>query len=388
MQHADGLAHALTSSGRRAGEQLGEALARLAARRRRVARLVDRPARTTRARPRAPRRATRARRARSPGRAGCRRSGRLLRAGEHGQARRARRPRAEQLVACAAADDVQLGGRRAGRPREQLDRLRVLEREALEDAAHDRAGGLGRGLAGLARRTLAIRAGMSPGLANARVVGIDERAQRRARRRRARRARRTSSSGPPRPGAPALVQQPEPGHVAEQPRTVPATPPSFVRLAAKVSSVISGSVELDADERPRADAEDRRRRARGTARRRRRSRCRAWRRRSPRAAEAPVARRLRGAVPSASRRDDLRQASGDAEALEEVVGPRARARVEALRRRRVRVLADAAPQSRWCSRSGISRSASAALERRVALGAIAASSKIVLIGRSWMPVRS
>ena len=41
-------------------------------------------------------------------------------------------------------------------------------------------------------------------------------------------------------------------------RNVPPTPPSFVRFAAKVSSVISGSRHLDSDERPRAGADVRR----------------------------------------------------------------------------------------------------------------------------------
>src|SRR5207248_767401 len=49
------------------------------------------------------------------------------------------RPRAQQLVLRAAADDVQLVERALGDAREQVDGLRVLEREALEDAADDRA---------------------------------------------------------------------------------------------------------------------------------------------------------------------------------------------------------------------------------------------------------
>ena len=93
----------------------------------------------------------------------------------------------------------------------------VLQREALEDAADDRAGLVRLGLAGRARRTRAIRAGMSPGVANARVVRVDERPQRR----RVLRERDELVEGVvaalERPGAPALVQEPEPGDVAQQP---------------------------------------------------------------------------------------------------------------------------------------------------------------------------
>ena len=75
--------------------------------------------------------------------------GRLDRAGEHGQPGRGGGPAAEQLVARAAADDVHLRRLGAGRRAQEVDRLRMLQREALQDAAHDGPGLLGTGLAAL-----------------------------------------------------------------------------------------------------------------------------------------------------------------------------------------------------------------------------------------------
>ena len=46
------------------------------------------------------------------------------------------------------------------------------------------------------------------------------------------------------------------------------------------------------------------------------------------------------------------------------------------------------PQSQWWKRSGISNSRSAAASAGSFSAAMAASSKIVLIGSSWIPVRS
>ena len=90
---------------------------------------------------------------------------RLLRSGQDGEAGGVGGPRAEQLVPRAAPDDVEHRELRAGRARDEVDRLRVLEREALEDAPDERTG-IGRlRLAGSRAESPRSRSGMSPGAA-------------------------------------------------------------------------------------------------------------------------------------------------------------------------------------------------------------------------------
>ena len=119
-------------------------------------------------------------------------------------------------------------------------------------------------------------------------------------------------------------------------RKVPATPPSFVKLAAKVSSVISGS----STSRPTSDHVPTLRKAESASR-------------NGTAATAEPVSCVATAItcaPSSGSSDrcrgryDLRQQAGrDAEAFQEVVGPVARTRVEALRRRRICELARRCP---------------------------------------------
>ena len=194
-QRADRPAHALTSSAG-AGEQRGETLACLlpfagarAARRRPArndARTTSRASSTD---------------ASSPSAIACtsRLPDDVASSGpaSDGQPRRARRPRAEQLVARAAADDVQL--RAAPTPvasRSSSTACACLSARLSSTQRTTAAGGLRRGLAGLARRTSRIRAGMSPGLRRTTASSGRRTTAARARRRRARRARRTSTRGP------------------------------------------------------------------------------------------------------------------------------------------------------------------------------------------------
>ena len=152
-----------------------------------------------------------------------------------------RRRRAARPVSCAVTS------------REQVDGLRVLESETLEDAPDDRAGigrlGLvrARAEAAHARRHVAR-------LRERRVVRLDQRTQ--GRRRLGQRNQLVEGTvvtlrGP---CAPALVQKPEPGDVAQQSERPGDT--ALVREIGVEGGVVDERlVELDADERPRADAE-------------------------------------------------------------------------------------------------------------------------------------
>ena len=105
---------------------------------------------------------------------------RLLRPGEHGQARRRRRSSGR---AARCGPRRRPCGSRSARPRSRLRgsrRLGVLQRQALEDAARDRAG-LARLSGRCARRSRGCAAACRPA-PRRRVVRLDQRLQRRRRR--------------------------------------------------------------------------------------------------------------------------------------------------------------------------------------------------------------
>src|SRR6266545_2603652 len=102
--------------------------------------------------------------------------GGLLRAGNNRQAGGVRRPPAEQLVAGTSTDDVDLTRLDPADGGEHVDRLRLLERKALEDAAHDRAGIGGLRLAGMCTE-LAHARGHVARLREGRLVWLDEAAE-------------------------------------------------------------------------------------------------------------------------------------------------------------------------------------------------------------------
>ena len=182
---------------------------------------------------------------------------RLLRAREHGQAGGARRPAAEQRVARAAADDVQLarvdaGDRaEAGRPSRACfsARLSRMQRTTVSPTS------AGLGLAGLRaeRRGSAAACRRARGRASAfgSTNGPNGGADR---------ASATSSSNEY--VWPCVAHARRHSCSSHRPvtlrssRNVPATPPSFVRFAAKRLVVDHRLVDLDADERPGADAEE------------------------------------------------------------------------------------------------------------------------------------
>ena len=102
-------------------------------------------ARTRRGRPRARRRSTRARRARVAWTSRFPTSVASTSTDVHGEAGRVSSPAAEQLVARAAADDVHLAQLDTGRLRQKIERLRVLQRKALEHAANEAPASAGSG---------------------------------------------------------------------------------------------------------------------------------------------------------------------------------------------------------------------------------------------------
>ena len=393
-QDAGRLAHELTAA--RSWCARREAVRRSAPRPRShrgvLARLVDDRRERRRGRPRAPPRATRAR----PSAIACTSEvadhGRLLRPGEHGPAGRVRRPLAEQRVARAAADDVDdLGGARRS-PRRAARRTRVLEREALEHAADDLARRLGRRLAASRRRT---RGSARACRRAPRSAGRPGRSASAAAARRS--ASATSSSKravvalerPARAGTRAGARGPV---TFRSSRIVPATPPSFVRLAANVAVVDHGRVELEPDERPGAGADvgragprnghggDGRRRCRASPARSRDVPARpvsSATRREQRAERACRARRPRG-----RRRAGMPSRSSTSPAQAPVRGSSTGSWSRSSARRQLA----AEPVVRAGRGSAAMRSA--AVERGSASAASAASSKTVLIGISWMPVRS
>src|SRR6266540_2089757 len=178
---------------------------------------------------------------------------RLRRSSEHGQSRRVRRPLAERPVERAAADDVDLRRDLARRGAEQLDRLPVLEREALEHAADD--------LARLLRRLLArARAGLAdpprhvPGRQEDGVIRVHERAPRGRRLGERDQLRVLEGLAVVRPRPPALVQEPEADHVLEQAER--AAGAALVRQVGVERPLVDhGRDDLDADERPGARAD-------------------------------------------------------------------------------------------------------------------------------------
>ena len=173
-------------------------------------------------------------------------------------------------------------------------------------------------------------------------------------------------------------------------RTVSSTPPSLVMFAANEASVITGS----STSRPTSDhvptltkTESERRKGTAataepvswvaTATTSDPSRCVSS---ATEAASAP--RRVPGSTTSGRSR-----AGTSSRSTRSLAQPRVRASkhcvVLAFVRSELRT-----PQSHECTRSGISRIESAASSAGSGSPAIAASSKIVLIGSSWMPVRS
>ncbi len=173
---------------------------------------------------------------------------------------------------------------------------------------------------------------MSPGGAKRGSFGLDQRAQRRRVVGELDQLLERALEALQRPGAAALVQEPEAGHVAQDAHR--AGDAALVgEVGGEAAVVDDGVVELDAHQRPRAGADVRRAGLAERARRRRPTRCRASPGRSrgcPRRRSArrppPSARRApcRAATTSPSRR------SGDAEPREHVAGPGARTRVVAL----------------------------------------------------------
>ena len=91
------------------------------------------------------------------------------------------------------------------------------------------------------RHAAAIRAGMSPGGRNRGVVRVDDRAARRQRRGGGQQVARS------RPASPARSQVRSDSCSSHSPitlrryRTVPSTPPSLVKFAARLSSVSTGA---------------------------------------------------------------------------------------------------------------------------------------------------
>src|SRR5205823_3873820 len=102
---------------------------------------------------------------------------RLFGPGNDRESRGVRGPAAQELVAGTAADDVDLARRGTRNGCEQLDRLRVLEREALEDAADDGARLIGFGLAGIGAERADARRHLAR-LDEGRIVRLDEASER------------------------------------------------------------------------------------------------------------------------------------------------------------------------------------------------------------------
>ena len=162
-----------------------------------------------------------------------------------------------------------------GRPE---SRSRIVERggegdrEAVEDAAHDDLAGPG----SLGPTALAIRCGMSPGGGTPGRSGR-RRGAARGQRRRGEQYSPRSTPSPRRFHARIDSGSSHRPMTLRRKRIVPSTPPSLVKLAARLSSVSTGSVELDA--RPETRCRRRCRRSAGCrpGRRRRPRRCRASR---------------------------------------------------------------------------------------------------------------
>ena len=184
----------------------------------------------------------------------------------------------------------------AGDGREQVDRLRVLQRETLEDAAHDRAR-LDRLRLACVRAERAHPRRHVAGIGEGGVVGIDERLQRgRVLRERDELVERVLPALL-RPHTAALVDEPEPGDVAKQAeRAADAALVGEIRGERRVGD--HRRLDLETDERPRARADEDRAGLPERDCRPRRSRCRASRPRRPRRREAssrPRPRALSGA---------------------------------------------------------------------------------------------
>ncbi len=295
--------------------------------------------------------ATRARRARSPARAGCRRSGRLLGAGEHGQPRRARRP-ARRAARCARRRRRRAArvGHDAGRPRASSStvcaclsaRLSSTQRTTAParsgsgcPVSRQNARDARRACRRAATNDAVVRDRRTTAARGASAASATSSSNEYTRPSSAQTRRHSCSSQRPvtlrrsrvRPGDAALVRQVgREGLVGDQ------------RLR-----------ELDADERPRADAEID---GAGPAQRHGRDRGRRVVRRDGDHARAEAS----SPTPESAEPvpgDDLRQQpDGDVEALEQVGRPAARARVEALRR-----------ASRSCARRRGCRTASSARGR-------------------------
>ena len=202
------LASRLTSSRLDSDAEVVEALARLAPLARRLG-LVAGRARRTRARARAPPRARRARRARSPGRRGCRsrsprsgpaRTGSPAAFAVHWQRSSLRAPPPTMCISGGAAPVTSLEQARSrARARARGSRARSGRRLRARRA---RPGPY-------SAQKSRIRSRHVAGGGEARVVRIDERAQRRGLARQRDELVEADVVALERPGAPALVQEPE-----------------------------------------------------------------------------------------------------------------------------------------------------------------------------------
>ena len=201
--------------------------------------------------------------------------------------------------------------RLAGRVRGADRRPRVLECEALEDAARRRApassAGAGRSLAQNSR----IRRGMSPGVAKPRVVRVDERSRAAARRAPTRRAVEgvVVSVGAQARRHSCRSQSPV---TLRRSRMVPADAALVGQVRGKRRVVDQRPVELEPDKRPGAGADvDRARaRAKGTAATAEPVSCVAARSRRGRASRAPRPRSGASGPSTVPGRDDLGQQVG------------------------------------------------------------------------------
>ena len=140
---------------------------------------------------------------------------------------------AQQRVPRAAADEVDdLDRPRPVSRAASRDRPRVRGGEAVEDAAHERRAGPAGPARPVASHASAIRAGMSPGREERRVVRVDDRAAGRQRRGRLEQRARGRSGVPARSHVRSDSWSSHRPMTLRRYRVVPSTPPSFVKFAA------------------------------------------------------------------------------------------------------------------------------------------------------------
>ena len=223
---------------------------------------------------------------------------RLLRAREHRQPGGAAVQRQSSSLRAPPPTMCISGGAAPVDRGEQVDRLRVLQGQALEDAANDRAGVRRLGLAGARRRTRGSAPACRRASAKTGWFGSTSGPERRRGLGEATSSLEGVARARSRPGAAAFVQEPEAGDVAQQARCRRRRPRSSGSPRRLV--VDQRLATLDADERPGAGADVRRAGLRGTGSPRPPSRCRGSRRRRPSPRRGPSRRRpRRRAGPSA-----------------------------------------------------------------------------------------